>query len=210
MSSRILLLRHAESTHPHVFNGAESDVPLSMRGIRQAEAAAPVVAAFSPAAVISSGMIRAMQTAAPIARACGVDLRVEKELYERAVGELCGKTHAEAALGWHETLRRWGMGELDFAPPGAESFLDVQRRAVPVLERLAGEFDGRTIVVVAHGHVIRVLLLSLLPGKSMATWEEMGAIRNVSVTELLRTSEGWQMTRFNEVPAVVDAVSDAD
>src|SRR5205823_6065228 len=100
------------------------------------------------------------------AEACGVPLRIEPDLYERRVGELCGKTHAEAGPLWSETVRRWKAGELGYAPPGAESFLDVQGRAVPVIERLAAEFAGQTIAIVAHGHVIRVLLLSLLHGNS--------------------------------------------
>src|SRR5262249_51721409 len=63
--TRILLLRHAETTHPHVFNGFESDVGLSPRGEREARARAPVLAALGPDAVVSSGMRRALQTAAP-------------------------------------------------------------------------------------------------------------------------------------------------
>src|SRR2546423_1254276 len=192
MAARILLLRHAETTHPHVFNGAESDVPLSLRGLRQARAVAPILAEYCPAAVISSGIIRALQTATPIAEACGVVLRIEPDLHERAVGELCGKTHAEAEAVWSETLRRWRAGEIDFAPPGAESFLDVQRRSVPILRRLAAEYDGRTIAIVAHGHVCRVLLLSLLPGKSSAAWEELGAIRNLGIIALSVTRAAWQ------------------
>ncbi len=210
MAVRILLLRHAETTHPHVFNGAEADVPLSPRGQRQARAIAPVLAAFAPAAVISSGMIRAIQTATPIAGACAVPLRIEPDLHERRVGALCGKTHAEAEVVWRETLRRWQLGETDYAPPDAESFLAVQRRVVPVVLRLADEYDGQTIAVIAHGHVCRVLLLSILPEKSHATWEDLGAIRNLGITELVGTREAWQMPRFNEVPAVVEAASDAD
>jgi broad specificity phosphatase PhoE len=210
MTAQILLLRHAETTHPHVFNGAESDVPLSARGLRQARAIAPILAESSPAAVISSGMIRAIQTATPIAEACNVSLRIEPELHERAVGELRGKTHAEAEAVWNETLSHWRAGAIEFAPPGAESFLDVQRRSVPVLRRLAEEHDGQTIIIVAHGHVCRVLLLSLLPEMSSAKWEELGAIRNLGIIELNATREAWQMVRFNEVPAVVESASDAD
>src|SRR3954462_11317054 len=65
----VLLLRHAETTHPNVFNGFESDVGLSPRGLRQALAIAPVLAARSPTAVVSSGMRRALETAGPIAEA---------------------------------------------------------------------------------------------------------------------------------------------
>src|SRR5947209_11555224 len=80
---RVLLRRHAETANPLIFHGAESDVGLSERGRAQAEAVAPVLAAFGPGAVVSSAMRRALDTAGPIARACGLAVRVEPDLHER-------------------------------------------------------------------------------------------------------------------------------
>src|SRR5581483_8043170 len=69
MMTRVFLLRHAETANPLVFHGAESDVALSPRGQRQAEAVARVLAGDRPDVVISSAMRRARDTAVPIARA---------------------------------------------------------------------------------------------------------------------------------------------
>jgi broad specificity phosphatase PhoE len=210
MPTRFLLLRHAETTHPHVFNGAESDVPLSPRGERQARAIAPVLAALAPDALVSSGMQRALQTAAPIAQACGLEVRVEPDLHERRVGELQGRTNEQTGGLWTRTLDRWRAGDLAFAPPGAESFLDVQRRVLAVWNRLTTEFAGRTAVIVAHGHVCRVLLLSLLPGLSVDRWEDLGPIRNVAVTELVHSGESWQALRLNQLHTAVEVVNGID
>ena len=90
MPTRVLLLRHAETASPLIFHGAESDIGLSERGRRQADAIAPVLAARAPSAIISSGMRRALDTASPIARACGLPLRIEPSLHERRVGALSG------------------------------------------------------------------------------------------------------------------------
>lgn len=207
MPTRFLLLRHAETTAPNVFNGFESDVPLSELGQRQVRAVVPVLAAERPDVVVSSAMIRAVSTAQPIAAACGLPLRVEVELHERKVGQLQGKTNAEAGGLWTETLRHWREGRLDFAPPGAESYLDVQRRAVPVLERLASEHPEQTVVVVAHGHTLRVLFLSLLPGLSMASWESLGPIPNLAVTEVLYENHSWRLLRFNDLPEPVKQIN---
>src|SRR5437660_2574451 len=88
MATRVWLLRHAETADPRVFHGAESDVGLSERGRRQAEQIAAYLAGLTPApeAVVSSGMRRALDTAWPIARACGLEVRVEPALHERKVG----------------------------------------------------------------------------------------------------------------------------
>src|SRR2546421_790441 len=186
VQTRVLLLRHAETTHPHVFNGFESDVGLSRRGLRQALAIAPVLAAESPTAVVSSGMRRALETAHPIAEACGLPIRVEPDLHERKVGVLCGKSDEETGGLWTETVRRWQGGEPDFATEGAESFLDMQQRLLPVWERITAEHHGQTLVMVAHGMVKRVLLLSLL-GWGLKEWRRVGTTHNVGVCELIHS-----------------------
>src|SRR5262249_51225625 len=122
MPDRVFLLRHAETADPLVFHGAESDVGLSARGRAQAEAVAPVLAAYRPGAVVSSAMRRALDTAGPIARACGLAVQVEPDLHERRVGELSGTPTAGRDGVWPDTLRRWMAGDTGFAPPGAESF----------------------------------------------------------------------------------------
>jgi broad specificity phosphatase PhoE len=199
MPTRVLLLRHAESADPTIFHGAESDVGLSERGRRQAEAVAVYLAGLHPDAVVSSAMRRARDTAAPIARACGLDLRIEPLLHERRVGTLSGTPTQRGDGPWPATLRRWMAGDTAFAPPGAESFDDIRLRVLPVWERVTAEHAGRTLVIVAHGVVCRVLLLSLLPGWSAADWQRMGAMQNVAVTELLRDGGApWQAVRINE------------
>ena len=72
MPTRVYLLRHAETANPYVFHGAESDVGLSDKGRRQADAIAPYLAAKLPDVVVSSNMLRARATALPIARASGL------------------------------------------------------------------------------------------------------------------------------------------
>jgi 2,3-bisphosphoglycerate-dependent phosphoglycerate mutase len=200
VSTRVLLLRHAETTDPSVFHGAESDVGLSDRGRRQAERLAPLLAETRPAVVVSSAMRRAVDTAAPIAAACGLTLRVEPDLHERRVGALSGtSTQGEDGI-WPDTLRRWVAGETDYAPPGAESFEDIRGRVLPVWRRLTQKYEGQTLVIVAHGIVCRVLLLTELPGLGPADWHRLGPIRNLGVNELLWSGAAWEAVRLNEVP----------
>jgi probable phosphoglycerate mutase len=200
LPTRVFVLRHGESADPTVFHGAESDIGLSERGRWQAEAIAPLLAACAPAAVISSAMRRARDTAAPIAAACGLPVLVEPQLHERRVGSLSGTSFTAGNGTWPDTLRRWVAGETSFAPPGAESFDDIRERVLPVWDRLTRTHDGRCLVIVAHGVVCKVLFLSLLPGFSPTAWERLGPIRNVALTELEGTAGRWQALRLNELP----------
>jgi 2,3-bisphosphoglycerate-dependent phosphoglycerate mutase len=202
MPTRVVLLRHAETANPLIFHGAESNVGLSERGRRQAAAIAPLLAAHAPQVLVSSAMRRAVETATPIARACGLELRMEPELHERRVGTLSGTPTRRREGVWPDTLRRWLAGDTAYAPPGAESFDDIRRRVLPVWQRLTNEHEGQTLVIVAHGIVCRVLLLSLLPGYSIRDWHRIGT-DNVAIHELLYEGQIWRALRINELPAEV-------
>src|SRR5205823_5393512 len=117
-----------------------------------------------PSAVVSSAMLRARDTAAPIAAACGVPHTTEADLHERRVGPMSGTAYSFDTGPWPETIRRWMAGDLAYATPGAESFVDLRDRVVPAFGRVAERFRGGRVVLISHGVVCKVLLLSLLPG----------------------------------------------
>ncbi len=188
--TRVLLLRHAETAAPHLFHGAESDIGLSERGRQQAEAIGPILVAERPVVVVSSAMRRAVETAEPIALACGVELLVEPGLHERRVGKLCGMPYDDGAGLWAQTIERWEAGETGFATEGAESFDSVRCRVMPVWRELACRFAGETYVVVAHGAVIKVLLLSLNLGVS--SWDEF-RYPNLGITDVVRSQCKWSV-----------------
>jgi len=207
-STRVWLVRHAESADPSVFHGAESDVGLSPLGERQAAAAAGWFRALNPTAVVSSGMRRARDTAGPIAVRCGVPHLLEPGLHERRVGGLSGTTFSSTSGPWAETVRRWSAGETAFTTPGAESFDDLAVRVLPAFERAAAARPGGRVVVVAHGVVCKVLLLSLLDGWGPRRWGELGRVGNLAVSELFaRPGGGWDSGKLLTVPAPVEAVS---
>lgn len=202
MPTRVWLMRHAETARPDVFHGFESDVGLSARGERQVVTIAPIVASYRPDVVYSSNMLRARLTAEPIARACRLPLYIEPELHERKVGQLVGQP-AQPELGiWPDTLRRWSDGETGYAPDGAESFDAIRQRVMPIWDRVTTENDGKGIVIVCHGIICRVLLLTLLK-YPVADWMKLGRIYNVSISELVGSGRNWQAERIADVPKEV-------
>jgi broad specificity phosphatase PhoE len=195
--TRIYLLRHAETATPQIFHGAESDVGLSERGQRQAEAAAPLLAELRPAGIVSSAMRRARDTANPISAACRLELRIEPDLHERRVGCLAGTPVQQDGV-WPETLARWVAGDIRYAPDSAESFADIQARVLPVWQRLTHEFSNRSLIIIAHGVVCRVLILTLVDGLSVADWHRLGPMRNLGINELVKEGKLWKAVRLNE------------
>jgi broad specificity phosphatase PhoE len=192
MTARVLLLRHAQTSAPDVFHGAESDIGLGERGREQARAVADRIASFLPAAVYSSAMRRARETAQPIASACGLSPIAIASLHERKMGALSGTPWAESRPIYDETMRRWTAGDLDSSHEGGESYAQIRDRVVPELLAISSRHDGQTVVVVAHGVVIRVLLTSLVAGLGPADLRAL-PIEFVGIHDLRRDRDRWSL-----------------
>ena len=205
----VWLVRHAETAAPTMFHGAESDIDLGAHGHRQAAAVAPWFAALKPTVVVSSEMKRAAQTAAPIAAACGVPHLFEPLLHERRVGPLSRMPRAEADGVWDDTTARWIAGETAYAYPGMESFDELRDRTLPAFRRVVEAHPGGRVVIVCHGVVCKVLLLSLLRGYSPADWVRIGRIPNLAVSELAPDADAWTARQLLVVPPPVEAVNAA-
>ena len=203
----VWLCRHAETANPHVFHGEESDIGLGDHGHRQVTAAAGWFRRFEPHVVVSSHMTRAKQTAATIATTCDVPHLTAPALHERRVGSLGGTSFALAEGPWVETVRNWTAGNTDFTTPGAESYADLVGRLVPAFEAAVAPHVGKRVVLIAHGIVCKVLLLSLLPDWGPGKWEDLGKAMNLSVSELRRSGEGaWVAQSLLHVPDPVALV----
>jgi probable phosphoglycerate mutase len=195
-TARVLLLRHAETAAPDRFHGAESDIGLGDRGFEQAEAVAKKLAALHPDAIYSSPMLRARQTAEPIALARGLKPIIVPDLHERRMGPLSGMTLLEGWDAYTQAMDRWKAGDLDAAHEGGESYSQMRARVVPAFVELASRHPGETIVVVAHGVVIRVLLSSLLEGRGPADFEGFG-IGFAAVNDLRFDGQNWRAEALN-------------
>lgn len=189
--TRVLLLRHAETASPDRFHGAESDVGLGDTGRIQAATVAKRLAAIRPDAIYCSGMLRARETAEPIGNACGLVPRVIEALHERRMGPLSGQPREVGWSTYQEAMTRWMAGDLNYSHEGGESFAAMASRTVPAFQAAAERHRGQTIVVVAHGVVIRVLLCSLREGTGPANFAKI-PIEFVAVNDLRWDGFRWR------------------
>ncbi len=208
--TRVFLVRHAESADSSIFHGAESDVALGDLGRRQALAAAEWFRHRRPTLVVSSTLRRAVDTARPIAEACGVPHAIEPRFHERIVGALCGAAFSATDGPWTDTLRAWTAGDTGFTTPGAESFDALRARLRPAWDDLARAHPGERIVLVSHGVVCKVLLLDLLEGGNAARWHALGRVANLAVSELVEDRGSWRAERVLKVPNEVESLNAID
>jgi probable phosphoglycerate mutase len=156
VQSTLVFIRHGVTdwNQARRFQG-QTDIELNADGRAQAERTGHRFAGQSIAAVYSSDLARARQTAEPIALALGLPLAIEPGLRERRYGVLEGRTHDELLRDHPESYTRWRAREPDFAPPGGgESLSELRQRVERQMQALVRTHPGQTVVAVTHGGVL--------------------------------------------------------
>ena len=157
--TRFLLLRHGQTelSTQRRYSG-RGNPALTDVGRGQAEAAAQYLGQRGGiAAVVTSPLQRAYDTAAKAAKALGLDVTVDDDLIETDFGAWEGLTFAEAAERDPELHRTW-LRDTSITPPDGESFDSVLDRVQRVRGRVIAEHAGETVLVVSHVTPIKTLL----------------------------------------------------
>lgn len=154
----VLFVRHGlTATTGVTLPGRAPRLHLAAEGRRQAEAVARRLQRLPRiAAVYASPLARARETAAPIAAARRLPVRVDPDLSDLDVGEWTGRS-----LGRLRRRREWPMIQRHpsgFRFPGGESFAEMQARMVSAVAGFCERHPGQTIVVVSHGDPIKAVV----------------------------------------------------
>lgn len=154
--AQLWLIRHGETERSRDGrHTGRTDIPLTSVGERQADALAADLAGISPGLVLSSPMARARETAA---RAGLTVDDITVDLSEWDYGAWEGRTTAEIRVETGNPT--WDIWD-EPIPAGrtsGEQVVDVAIRAERVIARCQPVLDeGRDCVLVAHGHVLRIL-----------------------------------------------------
>jgi broad specificity phosphatase PhoE len=161
--TRFVLVRHGETE----WNRAERfrgrvDVPLNETGHGQAQAVARRLASWPLEAVYSSPLNRALDTAQPIAAACGLDLSVLDALIDVDYGDWAGLSAEEAEARDPNLFATWRDNPHLVHFPRGESLEQVRQRSWEAVEALCGAHPGETVALVSHVVVNRVLISAAL------------------------------------------------
>ncbi len=151
-TTTLIWVRHgeADSNRDGRFGG-HSPVPLTERGMAQAERTATAVMRWAPTALVSSDLLRARQTAAPIAAATGLRLDLDPALRERSLGIFDGLSFGEAEAQYPELWKRLAARDHTVVPDGGETVDEVYQRMSAAIDRAVLLNPGGRVVVVSHG-----------------------------------------------------------
>lgn len=190
--TRVFWVRHGENwaNLTKEFSHRKIDYNLTARGQLQAEQTAAFFEGKQIAAVYSSPLKRALQTAAPIAERLGLGVRVVENFRELNVGTL--EDHLPTPEDWtlHDgILGEWIRGDAARSLPGGEDYSTLWKRFSAGLGRVASEQPGRASVIVAHGGNLFCTLHDLCPAEDVARLRAQD-ITNCAVSELELSFQG--------------------
>lgn len=199
-ATHIVALRHGQTA----FNAARRlqghlDVGLDPTGRWQAARLGAALADAGLAAVHSSDLVRARDTAlavAAVATSGGLPVFTHADLRERHFGVLEGLGHAEIEQRFPDDARRWRQREPGFGPGGGESLEVFSARCLAAFKRLAEAHPGQAIAIVAHGGVIDCLYRAAngVGLQAPRTWQ----LANAAINRLLYTGEGFRVVGWDD------------
>jgi broad specificity phosphatase PhoE len=168
---RILLARHGET----VFNVSgrwqgQGDSPLTERGLAQARELGRALGLDPIAAVYSSDLGRAAQTAHEVAVLHGLEVQVELRLREIDVGGWTGKNGDEIEAEYPGARQAWARAPAGMRLPDGETLLEAQTRALAFFAGQMPAHVDQTIVVITHGAIGQAILVNAIGGTVDDLW----------------------------------------
>jgi probable phosphoglycerate mutase len=187
---RILLARHGETE----FNvegrwQGQTDSPLTDRGRAQAAELARALADEQIAAVYSSDLGRAADTAALVAALHQIEVAQDSRLREIDVGAWTGKHRAEISADYPGGLQAWANKPSAYQLPEGELIRDAQARALEFFRERMPTHVGQTVVVISHGAVCQTILVNAMGGTVDDLWLQEG-VDNCQISRLEWTAAG--------------------
>jgi len=157
-----LLLRHGQTPMSVQKRYAgRSDVPLTDAGVQQAAAAAKRLASAGLDVIVTSPLLRAVQTAQEVATVAGAAVVTDDGFRETDFGAWEGLTFTEVRERWPAEFTGW-LADPEVAPPGGESFADVSTRVTAALHRVLADREGQRVLIVSHVTPIKTLVTAAL------------------------------------------------
>lgn len=195
--TRLIIWRHGQTSWnaSRRFQG-QSDVSLDEVGQAQAAAAAELLSAESPDAIVTSDLRRTSETASALVALTGLPAHPDARLRERSFGSWQGLLRTEIEERHPDEFARWIKGDPD-PGCGIEPLNDLANRVSAGFDDAVRRAPGGTVVAVTHGAAARYGIGRLL-GWSNEQMHQFWVLRNCRWVELAHDTEtGWVLRAYN-------------
>ena len=193
----IIFLRHgqAKNNTDRVLAGRTPGVPLTDTGIEQADKAAQFLSEMNISAVYSSPIQRAHDTAEIVARHNSLDVIPDERLIELDMGKFTGMPYDEVFTNHGNVFMKFYSSELEVAHNGIETFSDVKKRVLDMVNHVTEHHLDQNVVLVTHMDPIKAMLSTVVSLSPENLYELV--IANASINVFKRSQDKFLLSGLN-------------
>ena len=161
---QIIFLRHvqAKNNTERVLSGRTPGVPLTDKGITQAQQTAELLEHMNISAIYSSPIQRAKHTAEIVGEHNSIDVQIDDRLIELDMGKFTGIPYDEIFASHGNVFLKFYNGELEIAHNGVETFADVKKRVTSIVDEIIEKHPDQNVVLVTHMDPIKAMLSNVV------------------------------------------------
>ena len=194
---QIIFLRHgqAKNNTDRILAGRTEGVPLTDTGIKQAEHAAQLLEQMNISAIYSSPIQRAKHTAEIVGKHNSLDVTIDDRLIELDMGKFTGMPYDEIFNSHGNVFMKFYNGELEIAHNGVETFFDVKKRILGIVDYIIEKHPDENILLVTHMDPIKAMLSTVIDLSPTNLYELI--ITNASLTIFRENDKKFSLSGLN-------------
>ncbi|TRZ69917.1 MAG: histidine phosphatase family protein, partial [Nitrosopumilaceae archaeon] len=152
----------AKNNIERILTGRTPGVPLTEEGINQAEKAAKFLEHMNISAIYSSPIERARHTAEIVGKHNSLDVTIDDRLIELDMGKFTGVPYDEIFNSHGNVFMKFYNGELEIAHNGVETFSEVKKRVLGIVDHVIENHPDENVVLVTHMDPIKAMLSTVV------------------------------------------------
>jgi len=161
---QIIFLRHgqAKNNTERILAGRTEGIPLTEIGIKQAEHTAELLEHMNISTIYSSPIQRAKHTAEIVAEHNSLNVTIDERLIELDMGKFTGIPYDEIFTSHGNVFMKFYNGELEIAHNGVETFAEVKKRVLGIVDHVIEKHPDENVVLVTHMDPIKAMLSTIV------------------------------------------------
>ncbi|AJM91742.1 histidine phosphatase family protein [Nitrosopumilus piranensis] len=161
---QIIFLRHgqAKNNTERILAGRTEGVPLTDVGEQQAQHTAELLEHMNISAIYSSPIQRAKHTAEIVGKHNSLDVKIDERLIELDMGKFTGMAYDEIFNDHGNVFMKFYEGDLEIAHNGVETFDQVRKRVLGIVDHVVEKHPDENIVLVTHMDPIKAMLSTVV------------------------------------------------
>jgi len=194
-------LRHGQAINntKRLLAGRTPGVPLTKTGIDQAKKIAKFLKPFHLSTIYSSPIERAKDTATIVAKHNSIDFQIDERLNELDMGKFTGMKYDKIFETHGNVFLKFYQGELEIAHQGVETFAQVKKRVIGMVDHVIKENVDENVLLVTHMDPIKAMISTVMDLKPNSLFELI--IENASLTVFKEDERKLSVSAINAMDA---------